>query len=158
MGELCSIPELHYLDDESEFCSFPTPNADRGGVSLFSAFPMLKASHPSSRGSMRRPLSFDQNWKGENPEPRRATEVRLLWTPDTLFLRFLAHYQSLNLYEEARNDGWRDQLWDRDVAEVFLQPDSSDPLVYKEFEVATERILDRPRHFPRRNRKKCEVA
>ncbi len=82
------------------------------------------------------PLSFDQNWKGENPEPRRATEVRLLWTPDTLFLRFLAHYQSLNLYKEARNDGWRDQLWDRDVAEVFLQPGSSDPLVYKEFEVA----------------------
>jgi len=80
-------------------------------------------------------FSFDQNWKGENPEPARATEVRLLWTPETLFLRFLAKYESLNVYTEARSDGWRDQLWDRDVAEVFLQPDSSDPLVYKEIEV-----------------------
>ena len=78
---------------------------------------------------------FDQNWRGENPEPGRATEVRLLWTQETLFLRFLAHYQTLNIYGEARSDGWRDQLWDRDVVEVFLQPDPADPLVYKEFEV-----------------------
>lgn len=81
-------------------------------------------------------ILFDQDWRGESPDPARATEVRVLWTPETLFLRFVAKYQSLNIYNEARNDGWRDQLWDRDVAEAFLQPDTSDPLVYKEFEVA----------------------
>jgi hypothetical protein len=32
--------------------------------------------------------------------------------------------------------GRRDRLWDRDVAEVFLQPDRSDPHSYKEFEIA----------------------
>ena len=78
---------------------------------------------------------FDQDWKGDNRNPACATEVRLLWTPETLFLRFLAKYQSLNIYNEARSDGWRDQLWDRDVAEVFLQPDDSDLFVYKEFEI-----------------------
>jgi len=81
------------------------------------------------------PVSFDQDWKGENPNPARATEVRLLWTPEMLFLRFQAKYQSLNVYDEARADGWRDQLWDRDVVEAFLQPAHSDPLVYKEFEI-----------------------
>ncbi len=82
------------------------------------------------------PLRFDQDWRGENPDPGRATEVRLLWTSDMLFLRFHANYRDLNLYPDARDDGWRDKLWDRDVAEAFLQPDSSDPFKYKEFEVA----------------------
>jgi alpha-galactosidase len=81
-------------------------------------------------------LHFDQDWRGENADPGRATEVLLLWTPETLFLRFHANYRDLNLYPDAREDGWRDKLWDRDVAETFLQPDSSDPLKYKEFEVA----------------------
>lgn len=78
---------------------------------------------------------FDHDWKGENPTPALATEVRLLWTPETLFLRFLSKYQVLNVYSEARSDGWKDELWDRDVAEVFLQPDDRDPFKYKEFEV-----------------------
>jgi alpha-galactosidase len=82
------------------------------------------------------PLRFDQDWRGQNADPGRATEVRMLWTPDILFLRFHANYRDLNLYPDARNDGWRDKLWDRDVAEAFLQPDSSDPFKYKEFEVA----------------------
>ncbi len=80
-------------------------------------------------------ISFDHDWRGENPTPALATEVRLLWTPETLFLRFLSKYQSLNVYSDARSDGWRDQLWDRDVTETFLQPDYSDPMKYKEFEV-----------------------
>ena len=62
--------------------------------------------------------------------------MRLLWTPGTLFLRFQANYRDLNLYPDSREDGWRDKLWDRDVAEAFLQPDSTDPFKYKEFEVA----------------------
>jgi benzodiazapine receptor len=91
---------------------------------------------PNSAWDKTAAISFDRDWKGENPDAKRATEVRVLWTPEILFLRFLAKYQSLNVYSDARNDGWRDQLWDRDVAETFLQPDSSDPLKYKEFEVA----------------------
>ncbi len=80
-------------------------------------------------------ISFDHDWKGENPTPALATEVRVLWTPETLFLRFRSRYQSLTVFPDARSDGWRDQLWDRDVAEAFLQPDYDDPLKYKEFEV-----------------------
>jgi alpha-galactosidase len=79
---------------------------------------------------------FYQDWRGENPDPRRATEVSLLWTPETLFLRFHCNYQNLSVFSDARADGWRNELWDRDVAETFLQPDASDPLVYREFEVS----------------------
>ena len=80
-------------------------------------------------------ISFDHDWRGQNPTPALSTEVRLLWTPETLYLRFVSKYQTLNVYSEARSDGWRDQLWDRDVAEAFLQPEDSDPFKYKEFEV-----------------------
>lgn len=81
-------------------------------------------------------LRFDRDWKGENPDPGRATEVRLLWTPETLFLRFHCTYRNITVFPDSREDGWRYELWDRDVAETFLQPDSSDPLVYREFEVS----------------------
>jgi len=82
------------------------------------------------------PLRFDQDWKGENGDPSRSTEVRLLWTPDTLFVRFLANFVNITVFSDAREDGWRDELWNRDVAEVFLQPDSRDPWKYKEIEVS----------------------
>ena len=82
------------------------------------------------------PLHFDHNWQGKNSDRQRATEVRLLWTADTLFLRFQCHYRSITVFPDARADGWRDKLWDRDVAETFLQPDASDPFIYKELEVS----------------------
>jgi alpha-galactosidase len=81
-------------------------------------------------------LSYDHDWKGENADPERATEVRLLWTPETLYLRFHCRYKSIFVFPDARADGWRYELWERDVAETFLQPDASDPLVYREFEVS----------------------
>jgi len=81
-------------------------------------------------------LRFDRDWRGEKADPGRATEVRLLWTAETLFLRFDCSFRNITVFPDARADGWRNELWDRDVAEAFLQPDSSDPFVYKEFEVS----------------------
>ncbi|HET7108082.1 MAG TPA: carbohydrate-binding family 9-like protein [Candidatus Acidoferrum sp.] len=81
-------------------------------------------------------IRFDRNWRGEQADPPRATEVRLLWNEQTLFLQFLAHYRELHVFSDARADGWRDELWERDVAEAFLQPDTGDARVYKELEVS----------------------
>ncbi len=81
-------------------------------------------------------FQFDQDWNGDNPDPQRATEVRALWTSQTLFLRFHCKYRNIFIFSDARADGWRYELWERDVAETFLQPDASDPLVYREFEVS----------------------
>ena len=81
-------------------------------------------------------ICFERDWKGEQTDPQRATEVRLLWNEQTLFMRFSARYRELYAFPDARADGWRDELWERDVAEAFLQPDASDPGVYKELEVS----------------------
>ena len=81
-------------------------------------------------------LRFSADWQGKNADPERETEVRLLWTPETLFLRFRAKYRVITVFPGAEPNGRRDQLWDHDVAEVFLQPDPSVPRRYKEFEVS----------------------
>ena len=47
-----------------------------------------------------------------------------------------AKYRDITVFTDAKPDGRRDQLWDRDVAEVFLQPDPSQLRHYKEFEVS----------------------
>jgi len=82
------------------------------------------------------PLRFDADWQGKNADARRETEVRLLWTTESLFLRFRAKYRSITVFPDADRNGRRDQLWNRDVAEVFLQPDRSSLRRYKEFEVS----------------------
>jgi hypothetical protein len=79
---------------------------------------------------------FHWDWQGKNGDPERETEVRLLWTSDTLFLRFRAKYKVLTVFADAEPNGRRNHLWDRDVAEVFLQPDPSQLRRYKEFEVS----------------------
>lgn len=82
------------------------------------------------------PLQFNADWQGKNADPERETEVRLLWTSQMLFLRFRARYRSITVFPDAEPNGRRDQLWDRDVAEAFLQPDRSNLRRYKEFEVS----------------------
>lgn len=81
-------------------------------------------------------VRFKADWQGKNADPGRETEVRLLWTPETLYLQFRAKYRVLTVFADAEANGRRDQLWDRDVAEVFLQPNASDRTRYKEFEVS----------------------
>jgi len=81
-------------------------------------------------------IRFDADWRGENADRERETEVKLLWTREWLLLRFQARFRSITVFPEAEPNGRRDKLWDRDVAEVFLQPDPSQLRRYKEFEVS----------------------
>jgi alpha-galactosidase len=119
------------------------PPVSRSMSELPTAFASRFASQPDAEGFpgsnawvKSSPLRFEHDWKGGNGDPARSTEVRLLWTLDSLFVRFLANYRNITVFPDAREEGWRDELWNRDVAEVFLQPDSRDPWKYKEFEVS----------------------
>lgn len=82
------------------------------------------------------PITFCSDWQGANPDPQRQTEVRVLWTARTLYLRFECRYRELCVFDDSDPNGRRDHLWDRDVAEAFLQPDPSRPRYYREFEVS----------------------
>jgi len=96
----------------------------------------LNAANPVPEWQSATPVVFCHDWQGKNPDPGRETSVRALWSPQTLFLRFECHYRELYVFEDSEPNGRRDQLWDRDVAEAFLQPDPTRPTEYKEFEVS----------------------
>jgi alpha-galactosidase len=81
-------------------------------------------------------VRFNTDWQGLNADPGRETEVRMLWTPEILYLRFDARYRSITVFPDGDIGGRRDHLWDRDVCEVFLQPDAKEIRRYKEFEIA----------------------
>jgi len=82
------------------------------------------------------PVNFSSDWQGKNGDPTRETEVRALWSLPYLYLRFECHYRELFVFEDSDANGRRDHLWDRDVAEAFLQPDPSRANFYREFEVS----------------------
>lgn len=96
----------------------------------------LDARKPAKEWRQASPLTFCADWQGKNADPARQTIVRVLWSPHTLYLRYECRYRDLYVFPDSDPNGRRDHLWDRDVAEAFLQPDSSQPRYYKEFEVA----------------------
>jgi len=96
----------------------------------------LDARHPAKEWAAAESVTFCADWQGKNADPGRETSVRALWTPQTLYLRFECRYRELFLFDDSEANGRRDHLWDRDVAEAFLQPDPSRERYYREFEVA----------------------
>lgn len=82
------------------------------------------------------PVAFCHDWQGKNQDPQRTTEVSILWSADEIYLRFRCRYRTIHVFPDAEPNGRRDELWDRDVAEVFLQPDRFGEKYYKEFEVS----------------------
>jgi alpha-galactosidase len=91
---------------------------------------------PSKAWRSAKPILFDSDWQGKNADPQRQTEVRLLWTHEFLYLKFIANYRLITAFDDSDSNGRRDKLWDRDVAEAFLQPDPTQLSRYKEFEVS----------------------
>lgn len=106
---------------------------------------VLDAARPSAEWQSTEPVRFSADWKGGNPDPGLGTEVRALWSREALYLRFVCRYREIFVFDDSEPSGRRDHLWDRDVAEAFLQPPesasrstSADNAVrrYKEFEIA----------------------
>jgi alpha-galactosidase len=96
----------------------------------------LNARHPAHDWSRATPVTFCADWQGKHPDPGVQTTVRVLWSPDTIYLRFECRYRELFVFSDSDPNGRRDKLWDRDVAEAFLQPEPNAGHYYKEFEVS----------------------
>ena len=79
---------------------------------------------------------FCSDWQGKNPDAERETVVRILWSCEHLFLRFDCRYRGLYWFDDCDPGGRRDHLWERDVAEAFLQPEPAREHFYREFEVS----------------------
>jgi len=80
------------------------------------------------------PVTFCSDWLGEHADRQRETRTRFLWSDEYLFVQFLCRYRQIYVYEGG--NARRDQLWQRDVAELFIRPGTTDPGHYKEFEIS----------------------
>jgi alpha-galactosidase len=83
-----------------------------------------------------RSVKFDNDASGRSHYPEVSTRVASVWTETHIYFFFWGRYESLNVYEgeDAGPERW--QLWDRDVVEVFLNPQPQLVNHYYEFEVA----------------------
>ena len=81
-------------------------------------------------------LEFDNDASGKSHYSELTTRVASLWTEEYIYFAFSSRYDSLNFYEgeDPKSERW--QLWDRDVVEVFLNPQPERVNHYFEFEVA----------------------
>jgi alpha-galactosidase len=81
-------------------------------------------------------VEFDHDASGKSHNPEISTRVESLWTDSYIYFGFSGRYDSLYIYsgESPATERW--QLWDRDVVEVFLNPQPERVQHYYEFEVA----------------------
>ena len=91
------------------------------------------------------------NWGKAVPGYR--TEVRSRWTKDSLYILFVCPYRKLNLKPNPSTTTETNQLWNWDVAEIFIGSDFQNILHYKEFEISPQGEwvdldinLNRPHH------------
>ncbi len=54
-------------------------------------------------GRRRSPVVFCSDWQGKNPDEQRETQVRVLWSSQTLYLRFECRYRELYLFDGLRS-------------------------------------------------------
>lgn len=76
-------------------------------------------------------------WNGENAPADRHFSAGLIWSGSFFYVRFEAMQgEPLVISNEPILTHQTDRLWDRDVCEIFVAPNSADQNRYFEFEVA----------------------
>ncbi len=73
-----------------------------------------------------------------NPVPDHRTEILLQWTTQNLYILFACPYQQLHLKPDPNLTSETYELWNWDVAEVFIGDNFNNIRRYKEFEVSPQ--------------------
>jgi len=81
---------------------------------------------------------FMENGPKGEVHPDHRTEVRSRWTKDNVYFLFICPYQELHLHPHPAVSNETNQLWDWDVAEVFVGWDFQRIRRYKEFEMSPQ--------------------
>ncbi len=81
-------------------------------------------------------VTFDMPAGAGKRYPESSTRVASAWTAGYVYFAYWCRYTSLNYYEGESTAKERWKLWDRDVVEVFINPEPARFHHYYEFEVA----------------------
>ena len=91
----------------------------------------------SSFWSAARPAYLEKDTQGK-VVPGFRTEVRTRWTKDNLYFLFICPYGELYLKPSPNHEQETNELWNWDVAEVFISSNFDDIKRYQEFEVSPQ--------------------
>jgi hypothetical protein len=83
------------------------------------------------------PVYMEKDGRGK-PVPGYRSEVRVRWTRNNLYLLFVCPYEDLYLKSFPNTEQETNELWNWDVAEVFLGSNFHDIKRYREFEVSPQ--------------------
>jgi len=97
--------------------------------------PSTDATGPFCRGAG---VVYAEKAPHGQEQPRYRTEIRSRWTEKNLYFLFVCPYESLNLKPSPSTSTETFQLWDWDVAEVFIGSDFQNIRRYKEFEISPQ--------------------
>jgi hypothetical protein len=82
-------------------------------------------------------IEINRYWSGEFAPKHRHAAARLVWTDEQLFVRFDCEQGETFVVNENPNITVEaTELWERDVCEIFVAPNSVEPQRYFEFEIA----------------------
>jgi hypothetical protein len=93
---------------------------------------------PASRLWRKAPAIFFDHGPRNDLVPGYRTEVRALWSPDALYFLFTCPYETLHLRPSPDAVHETDQLWEHDVAEIFIGGDFEKFWQYREFEISPQ--------------------
>jgi hypothetical protein len=83
------------------------------------------------------PIHITRKWSGADAPASRHAEARILWTNESLLVRFVCRQEEpLIVNANPRLDKKTLRLWDGDVCEIFVAPDPKTPERYFEFEAS----------------------
>jgi hypothetical protein len=84
-----------------------------------------------------RPVHITQMWSGDPAPAPRHSEARILWTNHSLLVRFVCRQEEpLVVCPTPKTGAKTVKLWDRDVCEIFVAPQSETPNRYFEFQAS----------------------
>jgi hypothetical protein len=96
---------------------------------------IAELSHPTWRTA--KPVALNRYWSGTDAPATRHAVARLLWSDTSLYVRFdSAQEGPLVVSDTPDLQSKTLGLWDRDVCEIFVAPDKSEPRRYFEFEAS----------------------
>jgi alpha-galactosidase len=76
-------------------------------------------------------------WSGESAPAARRFRAWMLWSDEFLYVRFVApHAEPAVVNKKPDLSKKTIGLWERDVCEIFIAPDKTNPNKYFEFEIA----------------------
>jgi Carbohydrate family 9 binding domain-like len=81
---------------------------------------------------------FAENGPRGESVPGHRTEIRSVWTARNIYFLFICPYQELHLKPNPSRTTETNELWNWDVAEVFVGSDFQRITRYKEFEVSPQ--------------------